>query len=80
MASRDVAARVGEGESSRPGADGYPAVEAMAGLAQAAASEEAMLAFWKEAEIFRRSVEERPEEKRFVFFEGPPTANASPAS
>lgn len=37
-----------------------------------------ILSFWKENEIFRRSVDERPEDKLFVFYEGPPTANARP--
>ncbi|MFH1681222.1 MAG: isoleucine--tRNA ligase, partial [Candidatus Eisenbacteria bacterium] len=39
--------------------------------------EEEILRFWKEREIFRKSVE-RPAEKSFVFYEGPPTANALP--
>ena len=34
--------------------------------------------FWKDGEIFRRSVDERPADKIFSFFEGPPTANGSP--
>ncbi len=37
-----------------------------------------ILAFWKEHEVFRRSVDERPEDRHFVFYEGPPTANARP--
>ena len=40
--------------------------------------EEGILAFWQRNAIFRRSVEERPEAKLFVFYEGPPTANARP--
>jgi len=40
--------------------------------------EEGILAFWQRNAIFRRSVEERPEDKLFVFYEGPPTANARP--
>lgn len=40
--------------------------------------EEEVLAFWREQAIFRRSVEERPEDKLFIFYEGPPTANARP--
>jgi isoleucyl-tRNA synthetase len=40
--------------------------------------EEEVLYFWKKRDIFRRSVEERPEEKTYVFYEGPPTANARP--
>ncbi len=40
--------------------------------------EEEVLAFWREQAIFRRSVEERPEDRLFIFYEGPPTANARP--
>ena len=34
--------------------------------------------FWREREIFRRSVEERPSDDIYSFYEGPPTANGSP--
>jgi isoleucyl-tRNA synthetase len=40
--------------------------------------EERILAFWREREIFRKSVEQRPENDLFVFYEGPPTANGRP--
>ncbi len=40
--------------------------------------EERVLQFWKEQDIFRRSVEERPEHKVYSFYEGPPTANGTP--
>lgn len=40
--------------------------------------EEEVLAFWQQNAIFRRSIEERPEDKLFIFYEGPPTANARP--
>jgi len=40
--------------------------------------EEEVLRFWKENDIFRKSVEQRPEERTYVFYEGPPTANAAP--
>ena len=39
--------------------------------------EEEILRFWKEREIFRKSLE-RKAESNFVFYEGPPTANAHP--
>jgi isoleucyl-tRNA synthetase len=42
------------------------------------ALEEEVLRFWKERDIFRRSVDEREGSPRFVMFEGPPTANGSP--
>jgi isoleucyl-tRNA synthetase len=37
-----------------------------------------ILEYWEEHKIFERSVEERPEEKSFVFYEGPPSANGKP--
>jgi len=40
--------------------------------------EEEVLRFWKDNDIFRKSVESRPEEKSYIFYEGPPTANARP--
>jgi isoleucyl-tRNA synthetase len=40
--------------------------------------EEEVLRFWKDNDIFRKSVEQRPEDKLYVFFEGPPTANGAP--
>ena len=40
--------------------------------------EEEILAFWKQHDIFKRTVEERPEDNVFSFFEGPPTANGNP--
>jgi isoleucyl-tRNA synthetase len=39
--------------------------------------EEEILRFWKDHDVFRKSVE-RPASKNFVFYEGPPTANALP--
>ena len=45
----------------------------------AALREEAVLAFWKENQIFEKSLEKNKDGKPFVFFEGPPTANAKPA-
>ena len=40
--------------------------------------EQEVLRFWKERDIFRKSVEGRPAERQFTFYEGPPYANASP--
>ena len=37
-----------------------------------------VLTFWKNKKIFARSISERPESKKFVFYEGPPTANGHP--
>lgn len=40
--------------------------------------EASILDFWREHEVFKRSVEERPADKPYVFYDGPPTANALP--
>jgi isoleucyl-tRNA synthetase len=42
------------------------------------AAEEAVSAYWQRADVFKRSVEERPADRPFVFYEGPPTANGRP--
>lgn len=40
--------------------------------------EEKVLEFWKTNQIFKKSLEQRKNKKKFVFFEGPPTANGRP--
>jgi len=40
--------------------------------------EESVLKFWKENKIFEKSINSRPENKPFMFYEGPPTANGRP--
>ncbi len=40
--------------------------------------EEKILDFWRDNKIFEKSLELRQKAKRFVFFEGPPTANGKP--
>ncbi len=40
--------------------------------------EEEMLGLWEKTEAFRKSVERRPKDNPFVFYEGPPTANGRP--
>ncbi|MBI5654124.1 isoleucine--tRNA ligase [Candidatus Uhrbacteria bacterium] len=40
--------------------------------------EEEILAFWQKERIFERSIEERPENKTYVFYDGPPFANGLP--
>jgi isoleucyl-tRNA synthetase len=40
--------------------------------------EEQVLKFWREADIFRASIENRANCESFVFYEGPPTANGKP--
>ncbi|HNT06201.1 MAG TPA: class I tRNA ligase family protein, partial [Anaerolineae bacterium] len=37
-----------------------------------------VLSFWKERDAFRTSLKRRENAPRFVFFEGPPTANGIP--
>lgn len=34
--------------------------------------------FWQDSQIFEKSVSEKPEDKPFIFFEGPPSANGLP--
>jgi len=41
-------------------------------------AEESIGAYWESARIFERSVEERPADRTWVFYEGPPTANGKP--
>ncbi len=43
-----------------------------------AALEARNLVFWKEHRIFEKSVEQRPSDRLFSFYEGPPTANGRP--
>jgi isoleucyl-tRNA synthetase len=45
---------------------------------EAAKREEEVLTFWKENDIFQKSLERGEEDKTFVFYEGPPTANGRP--
>ncbi len=40
--------------------------------------EEKILKFWEDNKIFEKSIETRPENKPFTFYEGPPTANGKP--
>lgn len=42
------------------------------------AVEAEVLASWNRNEIFRRSLEERPADRIFAFYEGPPTVNGKP--
>ena len=45
---------------------------------EAVIREEAVLAFWKENDIFQKSLERGSDDNIFVFYEGPPTANGRP--
>jgi isoleucyl-tRNA synthetase len=40
--------------------------------------ERSILAFWEEANVFHRSLEQREGAPEWVFYDGPPTANAKP--
>ena len=55
-----------------------PKFEAVTSRVSFPEQEERILEFWKQHDIFKRSVEERPEDNVFSFFEGPPTANGNP--
>jgi isoleucyl-tRNA synthetase len=46
---------------------------------QTAQKEEEILKFWQEKEVFKKTLEKDSPRGRFVFYEGPPTANAKPA-
>ena len=37
-----------------------------------------VLAYWKNEDVFEKSIASRDENKPFVFFEGPPSANGLP--
>ncbi|MDP3792605.1 MAG: class I tRNA ligase family protein [bacterium] len=41
-------------------------------------TEQEILKFWRDNNIFEKSLEAKEKAKRFVFFEGPPTANGKP--
>ncbi|MDO8663554.1 MAG: class I tRNA ligase family protein, partial [Candidatus Wildermuthbacteria bacterium] len=41
-------------------------------------SEEKILKFWKDRDVFERSVKQRAKARDFIFYEGPPTANGKP--
>src|ERR1043165_3909507 len=57
-----------------PGSKGYPEFDQL----NLPAIEKEILKWWKENHIFKKSVETRPDDKRFVFYEGPPSANGKP--
>ncbi len=40
--------------------------------------DKSILKFWKEEQIFEKSVDQRPKNNVFVFYEGPPSANGLP--
>ena len=42
------------------------------------AMEQEVLRFWKEADVFGQTIAQTRDGPRFVFYEGPPTANGRP--
>ncbi|MBN1965193.1 MAG: isoleucine--tRNA ligase, partial [Anaerolineae bacterium] len=44
------------------------------------ALEQEQLVFWRERDIFQRTMDERKGGRRYVFYEGPPTANGRPGT
>lgn len=61
-------------QQKNPGTKGYPEFSQL----NLPAIEKEILKFWQEKKIFDKSVSSRPEDKRFVFYEGPPSANGKP--
>jgi isoleucyl-tRNA synthetase len=55
-----------------------PVFERVPSQVVAPQAEERVLKFWEENHIFERSTSGRPSSRRFVFYEGPPTANGLP--
>ena len=55
-----------------------PVFERVPSQVVAPEAEERILKFWEESRIFEKSVAGRPASRRFVFYEGPPTANGKP--
>jgi isoleucyl-tRNA synthetase len=57
-----------------PNSKGYPEFDQLS----MPAIEKEILKWWVDNDIFKKSVESRPDDKRFVFYEGPPSANGKP--
>jgi isoleucyl-tRNA synthetase len=57
-----------------PDSDGYPEYSQL----NLPDMEKEILLFWEHNKIFEKSVSSRPDDKRFVFYEGPPSANGKP--
>jgi isoleucyl-tRNA synthetase len=54
--------------------------EPVASRVDVQAVEQAQMAFWREQDIFHRTMQDRSGGKRYVFYEGPPTANGRPGT
>jgi len=57
-----------------PDSKGYPEFDQL----NLPTIEKEILKWWEENDVFKKSVDSRPEDKRFVFYEGPPSANGKP--
>lgn len=55
-----------------------PSHKASAGKSKTAQREEEILKFWKENQIFEKTLKQTEGKKEYVFYEGPPTANGKP--
>jgi isoleucyl-tRNA synthetase len=64
--------RAETGEAAGQAASGVPAQPAFPEL------EEGVLAYWAANDTFRKSVQQRPADTEFVFYDGPPFANGLP--
>ncbi len=53
----------------------YPQTEANPDFVK---EEEVVLKFWEQEKIFQKSIDERPKENSFIFYDGPPFANGLP--
>ena len=60
---------------ARTGAKRFPAAPAPADLPKV---DQEILSFWKTDGTFQASIDERPEDDQFVFYDGPPFANGLP--
>jgi isoleucyl-tRNA synthetase len=55
-----------------------PVFERVPSQVVAPEAEERILKFWEDEKIFEKSISQRSPSRRFVFYEGPPTANGEP--
>jgi isoleucyl-tRNA synthetase len=55
-----------------------PVFERVPSQVVAPEAEERVLKFWEDEKIFEKSISQRSPSRRFVFYEGPPTANGEP--
>jgi len=61
-------------QQKNPDTNGYPEFDQLS-LPEI---EKNILKFWEESKTFEKSISSRPDDKRFVFYEGPPSANGKP--